>query len=430
MLIVLVQVALRSLRSPAFASVLGLCWTLIASPSLAQPVVSFDQALRLAQDRSRQLAAQGYAASAARDMAIAAAQLPDPTLTAGVNNLPVTGPDQFSLTRDFMTMRSIGVMQQFTRRDKREARAARFEREAEAAQAGRALTLANLQRDTALAWFDRYYQERLRDALTKQLDEARLQIEAADSAYRGGRGSQADVFSARATAAQIEDRVAQANREIAIANSKLARWIGNAANQPLGAAPNTDVLSVDWTRLEDHVTYHPEIVVMQQQEQIARAEAEIAQANKRSDWSAEFMYSQRGPAYSNMISVNVSIPLQIDRADRQDRELAAKLAVIDQLQAQREEGTREHVADVRSWLLQWQSARDRLRHYDASIVPLSAGRTGAALAAYRGGGSLNAVLEARRMEIETNLEQVRLAMEVATAWTQLEYLIPANGGLK
>ena len=203
-----------------------------------------------------------------------------------------------------------------------------------------------------------------------------------------------------------------------------------AASQPLGAAPNTDVLSVDWTHVEDHVTYHPEIEVMRQQEQIARAEAEIAQANKRPDWSAEFTYSQRGPAYSNMISFNVSIPWQIDRADRQDRELAAKLAVVDQLQAQREEVTREHAADVRSQLLRWQSARDRLARYDASIVPLAAGRTSAALAAYRGGGSLNPVLEARRMEIETALEQVRLAMEVATAWAQLEYLIPANGGLK
>ena len=63
-----------------------------------------------------------------------------------------------------MTMRSIGVMQQFTRGDKREARAARFDREAEAAQAGRTYALANLQRETALAWLDRYYQERIRDA--------------------------------------------------------------------------------------------------------------------------------------------------------------------------------------------------------------------------------------------------------------------------
>ena len=52
-------------------------------------------------------------------------------------------------------------------------------------------------------------------------------------------------------------------------------------------------------------------------------------------------------------------------------------------------------------------------------------RTRAALAGYRGGGApLSAVLEARRMEIDMRLERVRLEMENAGLWAQLEYLIP------
>ena len=400
---------------------------LTALPAGAQPVLTFDQALRLAQERSRQLVAQDYAAASAREMAVAAAQLPDPTLTAGINNLPINGPDRFSLTQDFMTMRSVGVMQQFTRSEKRAARAARFDREVEAAESGRTLALANLQRDTALAWLDRYYQERMREVLAAQRDEARLQIDAADAAYRGGRGTQADVFLARTAVAQIDDRIAQADRQVATAKTRLARWLGEAAHQPLATAPNTDALHLDWTRLDDHISHHPQIELMVRQEQVARAEAEIAQANKRSDWSAELIYSQRGPAYSNMISVNFSIPWQLDRKNRQDRELVAKLAVIDQMQAQREEATREHAADVRTWLQQWQSNRDRLARYDDLLLPLSAERTRAALAGYRGGSTpLSSVLEARRMEIDTRLERVRLEMENAGLWAQLEYLIPAG----
>ncbi|HEY8710875.1 MAG TPA: TolC family protein, partial [Burkholderiaceae bacterium] len=48
----------------------------------AQPTLSLDQALRLAQERSRQLVAQDAAGAAAREMAAAAGQLPDPTLKA------------------------------------------------------------------------------------------------------------------------------------------------------------------------------------------------------------------------------------------------------------------------------------------------------------------------------------------------------------
>ena len=98
-------------RLRRFNGVLTFCVALAGSAVDAQPVLTFDQALRLAQDRSRQLVAQDHAAAAAREMAVAAAQLPDPMLTAGINNLPINGADKFSLTSDFMTMRSVGVVQ-------------------------------------------------------------------------------------------------------------------------------------------------------------------------------------------------------------------------------------------------------------------------------------------------------------------------------
>jgi len=418
----IVLAAIRRARRLAIVSV-----AFATCSASGQPVLSLDQALRLAQDRSRQLTAQDYSAQAAREMAVAAAQLPDPTLTAGINNLPINGPDRFSLTRDFMTMRSIGLTQQFTRADKRNARAARYEREAEASLAGRTAALADLQRDTALAWLDRYYQERVREVLVAQRDEARLQIEAADAVYRGGRGPQADVFLARSAVAQIEDRIAQVEQQIEVATTRLARWVGAQASLPLGPPPETGAIDYDVALLQYHVDHHPQIELLLRQEQVARAEVDIAQANRRSDWSAELMYSQRGPEYSNMISINVSIPWQIDRANRQDRELAARLAQIDQLQAQREEATREHLADTLTWLRQWRSNRDRLVRYQDSLIPLTAERTRAALAAYRGNSaSLGTVLEARRMEIDTRLERVRLEMENAGIWAKLEFLLPAG----
>ena len=389
--------------------------------------LSLNDALRLAQDRSRQLPAQDAAASAAREMAVAAGQLPDPTLTAGINNLPINGPDRFSVGRDFMTQRSIGLTQEFTRTDKRRARAARFDREAEVAVASRELALANLQRDTAVAWLDLYYQERLRDVLVAQRDEARLQIEAADTAYRGGRGSQADAFAARSSVAQIEDRIVQTEGQIASAETQLARWVGDPAAQPMGEPPSMDAVRLDPVNLETQLAHHPQIAVMVKQEEMALADADIARSNKRADWSWQLTYSQRGSAYSNMVSLNVSIPVQWDRKDRQDRELGAKLAVAEQMRAEREEASREHVAEAKAMWQQWQSNRDRLSRYDSSLVPLAAEGTRAAMAGYRGGTvTLTIVLAARREEIDIRVEQVRLQMENARLWAQLNYLIPAG----
>lgn len=106
----------------------------------------------------------------------------DPTLKLGIIDVPVIGADQFSLTRDSFTMGTIGLAQKITRSERRQARTTRFEREAEAAEAGRTLMLANLRRDTAIAWLDTYFQERARDVLLTQRDETRLQVEAADAA--------------------------------------------------------------------------------------------------------------------------------------------------------------------------------------------------------------------------------------------------------
>jgi len=402
---------------------------IVAAPAASAPTLSLAQALRQAADRSRQLAAGSAQAQAAREMATAAGRRPDPVLKAGIINMPINGPDAFSLTRDFMTMRSIGVMQEFTHGDKLAARAARFDREAEAAQASRALAFANLQRDTAMAWLGRYYQERVLDLLRSQRAEAALQIEAADAAYRGGRGAQADVFAARSAVALIDDRIRQAEQQVVSAKTMLSRWVGDIADQPLDALPPLAAVGLDAHGLESQVVHHPELAMMARQEEAARAEAEVAQSNKRSDWSVELMYSQRGPAYSNMVSLSVSIPLQLDQDMRQDRELAAKLALAEQVRAQREEATRQHLAETRSWLQEWQSNRGRLAHYDDTLIPLAGERTRAALAAYRGGsGVLANVLDARRTEIDTRLERLRLEMETAGRWAQLQYLLPRGDG--
>ena len=75
-----------------------------------------------------------------------------------------------------------------------------------------------------MAWLERYYSERMREVLIQQRDEAKLQIEAADTTYRTGKGAQADVFAARSAVAQIEDRIAQADRQVLAAQ-------GNAVSQ-------------------------------------------------------------------------------------------------------------------------------------------------------------------------------------------------------
>ncbi len=54
---------------------------------------SVDHSLGLVQDHSRQLAAQDAAALSAREMAVAVGKLPDPTLKATIDKLPIQPPE-------------------------------------------------------------------------------------------------------------------------------------------------------------------------------------------------------------------------------------------------------------------------------------------------------------------------------------------------
>ena len=409
---------LASKISPWLLSVL-----LVPSGALAQSTLTLERAVQLSQQQSRQLPAQEAQAEAARQMAVAAGQSPDLTLKVGINNLPVTGSDAFNLTNDFMTMASIGFMRELTSADKLQARSARFEREADVALADRAMTQINLGRDAAMAWLERHFQERMQALMRTQREEARLQVEGAQATYRGGRGSQADVFAARTQVAQIDERLQQIEQNIAVAQTKLVRWVGPEGRQPLAAAPDLTHVPLKSSDVADLLKGHPLIAVLEKQEAVARAEADIAQSEKKSDWSMELMFSQRGPAYSNMISINFSRPLQNNQVNRQDRELAARLSRVGQIQAQRDEAIRERVAEAGAWLQQWQGNRKRLETYDRDLIPLGAQRTQAALAAYRGTGPLAAVLEARRMEIDIRMDRLRLEMETAGLWAQLNHLI-------
>jgi outer membrane protein TolC len=412
------------LRRAMPAIVMLVAWMSSATIA-AEAALTLAEAQRAAVARSRALDAKGFAISASREMAVAAAQLPDPVISLGVENIPVDGADKLSVGRDFMTMRRVGVIQELTRGRKRELRAQRFELEARKGSAEREATLASIQRDAATAWLDAYFAEAAAGLIAEERLRGLQELEASDVAYRAGRASQADVFATRSAVAMLDDRAADAERRVATARIMLARWTGIAEGRPSGAPPAFDTLRLGEHDLHEQIASHPQIEALSLQQEIASAEAKLADAGKRPDWTVELAYSQRGPAYSNMVSLGVSIPLPWDPANRQDREVAAKLAAAGQAAAQRDESLRGHLAEVTAMTQEWQSNRSRLLRYGREILPLAANRSDAALAAYRGGkSSLADVLAARRSELEARLQSLQLEAETARLWAQLNYLFP------
>ena len=404
---------------------------LAASVSSAGTGLSLPEAQRLALQRTRQLAVHELSADAARQMAVAAGQLPDPVLKAGIDNLPVSGGERFSLGADFMTMRRIGISQELTSIDKRRRRAELYGEEAAKAQAARNAAVARIERDTALAWIDSHFARLARALAADQARQAGDEALAAEAAYRAGRGSLADVAAAHGALASARDSADEAAQRERSAALVLRRWTGVEAGGEggvqLAAPPAMDALRLDAASLAGLLLQHPDIALLARQERIAQAEANVADAARKQDWSVEVAFQQRGSGYSNMVSVGISVPLQWDRPQRQDRELGAKLALAEAARAESEEARRAQLAGIRALLAEWESDRERHQRFEQEVLPLSRQRTEAALAAYRGGkAALADVLASRRNELDAAMQALQLHAQTARAWAQLNYLIPSG----
>lgn len=394
-----------------------------AEPGASTNSIEFAQALQIAVENSPQLQAQGHSIRAVQAMRQSAGEWPDPVLRAGVDNLPVSGNDRGRLTADTMTMRRIAISQEITGSEKLDARRRRLDGEIQREHQNRRVQIAALQRETALAWIDTFFSDQQRRVLATQRAEATLAVDAAIAAYRAGRNTQADVALAQSAVATIDDRAIQVDRQGQVAQAQLARWIGRMANPETRGGLPAWATSV---RADDQgVELHPAVLALDAQIATALADRDLASAAKRPDWTWEISLGQRGGDKANLFSIAVSIPLPVATSRRQDLDIAARVAQIDQWVAQRAELIRSHIAERQTLRAEWSSHRDRLRLLDNRLLPLARERTTATLNSYRSGTvSLVSVVDARRNEIDIAMQRLDIEREQARTWAQLRYLLP------
>ena len=397
----------------------------LAVPAFAAGPLSLAEALALAQARSPQLAAQAASAKAAEALVVPAGENPDPQLFFGVENVPAEGSNRWSLDADSMTMKRVGVMQEFVRREKRDERTAKAAAESQRESAIVEMQRADLERDVALAWFDRYYADRslaALDALAKEMD---LQASASASQLAAGKGSAADAVMARSARAMLADRRLEIERQARRAAAMLGRWLGDAADRPPGDAPDVAALPSHAARLEEGLERHPHLAMYAPMESAAQADVDLAAAARKPDWTVELSYGQRSAPFDNMVSLMVRVPLPIFQSRRQDPVVASKEHALEQVRAQAEDARARHVADIRAGLADWEIAKARLERQKRDLVPLAEERARLAQSAYAGGrADLAAAFDARRAALEARLAEIASEAELARAWAQLAYLVP------
>ena len=378
----------KRLLAHAFASCASAALT---GAAVAAPAsLSLTEAQRLAIERSPQMAVYDAAIAAARDLAVAPAQLPEATRQIGITPLPIEDADALSFGRDANPVRRIGVPRELTSPEQREALAERYAREADRAAAQKTATRVDVTRETALAWLECYYVEQMTRIAGEELKAAQDELEGAESMYWAGRLSQAEFYGARSMLVMLEDKSSGLEHRVRAARIALKRWVGDVGDAPLAALPNIDRIRLRSAALEGDLARHPEVALLERQEDLAASDVRLAQANRQSEREIALMRARRGEA-----------------------------------RAARDEKLRAKVAETRIMIDEWQHARDRRDRYANELVRLARERTLATLVAYRGGkASLTDVLAARRAESEAQVQSVEMEREAARIWARLDFALP------
>ena len=352
--------------------------------------LSLTEAQQIAIERSPQMAAYDAAIAAARDLAVAPAQLPEATRPIGIAPLPVEDADALSFGQDANPIRPIGVARELTSPEQREVLTERYAREADRAAARKTAASVDIARETALAWLECYYVEQMTRIAGEELKAAQGELEGAESMYWAGRLSQAEFYGARSMLVVLEDKSSGLEHRVRAARIALKRWVGDVGDAPLAALPNIDRIRLRSAALEGDLARHPEVALLERQEDLAASDVRLAQANRQSEREIALMRARRGEA-----------------------------------RAARDEKLRAKVAETRIMIDEWQHARDRRDRYANELVRLARERTLATLVAYRGGkASLTDVLAARRAESEAQVQSVEMEREAARIWARLDFALP------
>lgn len=364
---------MKSFASPWRGSVAVALAFAVAQPqpifAQAQAKLSLDEALALSVERQPALNAFARTARAAEEAAVAARQLPDPQLTIGIQNLPVTGSEAFDLGADFMTMKSIGIMRTQVREAKRDAASARYLAEAAVSLAEQDVLARRIQREVMLGWIAIIEAQQKREVLGLLVEKLEARQSLVEGGILDGSATPADVIAIEADISAARGEMLAAKDAETAGRAMLARWIGDAAQRPLSTKqlpicrPSNKQLALA------ALAEHPLIEVARRRETVAERSIDIARAERKPDWGWSAMYGQRGGGRSDMVTLQVTIDLPFNKSRLQNRRIAEASELAAAARDRAEDTRREVVSDFEQAWAQWSEANARLTTALSDTLP-------------------------------------------------------------
>lgn len=386
--------------------------------------LTLDEALQIATSRSSSIQAAQASVRGSSDVVVKAGQLPNPTLNLSVQNLPINGPNAFTIGQDNFTMRGVGIQQEWVSREKRRLQTTLANRTVERDKSTYLEKVAEVRQQAAMAWLNALYAKKavaLNQALVDHLGE---ELTARQASYRGAKGTAVDIAQANLTLGNARDELLNAQQDEKTALITLSRW--TAAGNVLSVAGTPPELKSDVSSLsaEQLAQVQPSLIAARAAISLADADTDVSRSNRNPNWTWGLTYFKSGGKFPDYVTVGVSIPLPIHRKNVEDRDVEQKSEMGTQARLTYEDTERQVMADIQSLTAKLASGRDRLANAKQTVLPAAEQKVQLANAAYRSGaGTLADALDARHTQLEADLQVLNLERDVSLVWAQLEYQV-------
>jgi len=379
------------------------------------------EAVQLSRSDQPALEAFESDAVASEEAAVAARTLPDLQVTAGVQDFPINGENAFSPSADNFTMYKIGIMREQIRRSKREAEAARFRAEAFASRKEATAQERRIQRNVMIAWLNAVEAQAKQSLVDRLISDLNVGHQVMEAGIPTGASTPALALQTQAEIALAEGTKAKAVGDEAKARGELARWIGAAAQRPLpDRIPTLEPLLRDARTV--NFSTHPEVLLGDARQRAAQRQVDVARADRKRDLSWSLTYGWR-PSFGDLVSANVTIPLLINRANRQDCRVAEAAARANAATLRTLDTRRELSGAYEAALAEYRSAEAQLAILTGRAIPSLEASFQAAEARYGAGqGSLELPLTIVRQYVEISIEAIEQQAQRARAAAELTYL--------
>lgn len=417
--------AMRAISRRTWAHRLSILSIVLAGSVLAAHrahALDFAEAREIAEQQSPRVSAQRLQINAAESAQKAAGSLPDPKLSVGLDNLPVSGMDRWSLTRESMTGQRLALMQEVPNKAKRDARVAGAQARVEREQAALILQRLQIRQELGLAWIAAQAVEARERLLTELLVENRRLQDSLPARVAGGSAQAGDLLAAQQEMLALADRRDDLQRDRAKARAMLRRWVGPRADETLQGGPDPLVRSV--AQLRSDLSSHAELALYPAMQSMARAESHEALSESRGDWSWAVDYSRRDRRWGDMVSFQLTFDLPWQKDRRQTPLIQAKQYELARLEAEQEDVSRKHLQTLDDSAAELQALDSQIERIESAGLQLARGRAELALSNYRAArGDLSAVLGARAQVLETRLRLIDLQAQRDGVITRLNSLI-------